>query len=113
MPDTVSPAIDIDALRGHIGSKVEDKDIITGWPMAAMTSALDRQEAAPEPGTPIPQGWHQFWFLPTTRPEELGPDGAPKLEPELRAPNPNAELRAPRLGPELRTPTEHAFRAAL
>ena len=77
MPDTVTPAIDIDALRRHIGAKVEDRDTITAWPMAAMNAALDRDEAQPEIGTPIPPGWHQFWFLPTTRPGELGPDGAP------------------------------------
>jgi 3-methylfumaryl-CoA hydratase len=76
MPDTVSPAIDIDALRSHIGTKVEDNDIITGWPMAAMSAALNRNEAQPEPGTPIPQGWHQFWFLPLTKPGELAKDGA-------------------------------------
>ena len=78
MPDTVSPAIDIDHLRSHIGSKVEDRDTITAWPMAAMNATLDRQEADPQPGTEIPQGWHQFWFLPTTRPGELSPDGAPR-----------------------------------
>ena len=77
MPDTVSPAIDIDHLRSHIGNTVEDRDTITAWPMAAMNATLDRQEADPQPGTEIPQGWHQFWFLPTTRPGELGPDGAP------------------------------------
>jgi 3-methylfumaryl-CoA hydratase len=77
MPDTLNPTVDIDTLRGHIGSKVEDRDTITAWPMAAMNASLDRQEAEPKPGTPIPQGWHQFWFLPTTRPGELGPDGAP------------------------------------
>lgn len=77
MPDTQSAAIDIDHLRSHIGNKVEDRDTITAWPMAAMNATLDRQEADPQPGTEIPQGWHQFWFLPTTRPGELGPDGAP------------------------------------
>lgn len=77
MPDATAPAIDIDALRRHIGDTVEDRDTITAWPMAAMNATLDRHEAAPEIGTPIPQGWHQFWFLPTTRPGELGPDGAP------------------------------------
>ncbi|HKK31565.1 MAG TPA: MaoC family dehydratase N-terminal domain-containing protein [Alphaproteobacteria bacterium] len=77
MPDTVASTIDIDDLRRHIGSKVEDCDTITAWPMAAMNATLDRNEAVPASGTPIPQGWHQFWFLPTTRPGELGPDGAP------------------------------------
>ena len=89
MPDTVSPAIDIDALRRNIGTKIEDTDIITGWPMAAMNAALDRDQAAPAPGTPIPQGWHQVWFLPLTRPGELSPDGAAKstgVVPEMPLP---------------------------
>lgn len=89
MPDTVSPTIDIEALRRNIGTKIEDTDIITGWPMAAMNATLDRDEAAPAPGTPIPQGWHQFWFLPLTRPGELSPDGAAKstgVVPEMPLP---------------------------
>ena len=89
MPDTIAPAIDIDDLRRNIGTKIEDTDIITGRPMAAMNAALDRSEASPAPGTPIPQGWHQFWFLPLTKPGELSPDGAAKstgVVPEMPLP---------------------------
>ena len=49
MPDTIAPAIDIDDLRRNIGTKIEDTDIITGRPMAAMNAALDRSEASPAP----------------------------------------------------------------
>ena len=89
MPDTIAPAIDIDDLRRNIGTKIEDTDIITGRPMAAMNAALDRSEASPAPGTPIPQGWHQFWFLPLTKPGALSPDGAAKstgVVPEMPLP---------------------------
>ena len=58
MPDSTAAAFDIAALQSHIGSKIEDHDTITAWPMAAMSAALDRQEKTPEVGTPIPQGWH-------------------------------------------------------
>ncbi|MCB1741334.1 MAG: MaoC family dehydratase N-terminal domain-containing protein [Gammaproteobacteria bacterium] len=69
--------IDIDALRKHIGTKVVDHDVATRWPMDGMTVTLDRDEPDWSAGTEIPPGWHQFYFLPTTRPAELGPDGAP------------------------------------
>jgi 3-methylfumaryl-CoA hydratase len=61
----------------HIGDKVVDEDVATAAPVRAMIAAFDRDEAPPGDGEQIPVGWHGVYFLPTSRPGELGADGLP------------------------------------
>ena len=51
--------IDVEALRRHLGRKVEDHDIATQAPLKGMIATFDRQEKAPGPGEPIAPGWHR------------------------------------------------------
>ena len=50
-------------------------DDITAAPVRALSATLDRDDAAPVPGTPLPALWHWLYFLPHHRQSEIGPDG--------------------------------------
>ena len=41
-----------------------------------ISATLDRDDAAPVPGTALPALWHWLYFLPQHRQSEIGPDGA-------------------------------------
>lgn len=69
--------VDIDALREHIGTKIEDEDVATEAPPKGMIVTFGRDETAPGPGEPIAPGWHRGYFLPMTPPDGLGLDGLP------------------------------------
>jgi 3-methylfumaryl-CoA hydratase len=69
--------VDIEALRRHLGRKVEDRDTATAAPLQGMIATFDRQEAAPGPGQPIAPGWHLAYLHNYARPAALGEDGLP------------------------------------
>ena len=69
--------VDIDALRQHIGTQIEDEDVATEAPLKGMVVTFGREEEAPGPGEAIAPGWHRCYFLPTTPPGGLGDDGLP------------------------------------
>jgi 3-methylfumaryl-CoA hydratase len=66
-----------DDLTRHIGRKVTATDIATAAPIRGMIMTFDRDDPEPEPGQPIPPGWHNLYFLPMFRPGQLGLDGTP------------------------------------
>lgn len=68
-------AIDAEALRLHIGTRIVEEDIATEAPLRAIVATFDREEEAPREGEPIPPGWHIGYFLSTARTAALGPDG--------------------------------------
>jgi 3-methylfumaryl-CoA hydratase len=70
-------AIDVSALRKHIGTRVAEDDVATEAPLKAIVATFDRQEKAPSEGQPIPPGWHIGYFLSTVPTAALAPDGAP------------------------------------
>jgi 3-methylfumaryl-CoA hydratase len=70
-------AIDVAALRRHIGTRIADEDIATEAPLKAIVATFDRQEEAPRQGEPIPPGWHIGYFLSMARTESLAADGLP------------------------------------
>ena len=53
-------------------------DDITTAPVRGLAATLDRDDAAPVPGTPLPPLWHWLYFLPQHRQSEIGPDGHAK-----------------------------------
>ena len=52
------------------------EDVITRWPAQALAATLDAP--APEPGDPLPPGWHWSYFLEAVAPEQIGIDGPPR-----------------------------------
>jgi 3-methylfumaryl-CoA hydratase len=69
--------LDVDHLRSWIGKQETLHDQVTRFPIAALSATLDRDDAAPEAGDPLPPLWHWLYFLPTARQSILGPDGHP------------------------------------
>ena len=53
-------------------------DDITAAPVRGLSATLDRDDAAPVLGTPVPPLWHWMYFLPQHRQSEIGPDGHAK-----------------------------------
>ena len=51
------------------------RDDITAAPVRGLAATLDRDDAAPVPGTVLPPLWHWLYFLPQARQSEIGPDG--------------------------------------
>jgi 3-methylfumaryl-CoA hydratase len=65
-------------LQGWVGKTETLSDTVTAAPVRALSATLDRQDAAPEPGTPLPELWHWLYFLPMARQSGIGPDGHPQ-----------------------------------
>src|ERR1700674_237849 len=68
-------AVDVAALRRHIGTRITDEDVATEPPLKAIVATFDRQEEAPREGEVIPPGWHMGYFLSTAPTAKLAPDG--------------------------------------
>ena len=71
-------AIDIEALRRHIGRRQESTDIAAAGPANLLRLTLDRPDAELRAGDPLPPGWHILYFLPSFAPGALRPDGSPR-----------------------------------
>ncbi|MGQ2979485.1 MAG: FAS1-like dehydratase domain-containing protein [Polaromonas sp.] len=65
-------------LQGWVGKTETLSDSITAAPVRALSATLDRDDADPAPGTPLPELWHWLYFLPMARQSGLGPDGHPQ-----------------------------------
>ena len=66
------------ALRDWIGRTESVTDLVAAWPMAALNATLDRGEAFPCPGDPLPALYHWLYFLPLAETSELDADGHPR-----------------------------------
>jgi 3-methylfumaryl-CoA hydratase len=60
-----------------IGREEERSERILPAAVCAMTATLDL-ERAPQPGEPLPPGWHWLFFNPVVPRSGLGPDGHPR-----------------------------------
>ena len=69
---------DLEQYKSWVGKRESQDDVITEWPVKAMTATLDRADPLPRPGEPIPLGWHWFYFLEAKPASEVGADGHPK-----------------------------------
>lgn len=63
------------ALQAWQGRSETLHDEITVAPLRALSATLDRDDAAPDAGTRLPELWHWLCFLPHHRQSEIGPDG--------------------------------------
>ncbi len=70
--------LDIAHLRSWIGRQDVLTDRVTHVPIAALSATLDRADAPPQAGDPLPPLWHWLFFLPLARQSEIGPDGHPR-----------------------------------
>ncbi|HTP96422.1 MAG TPA: MaoC family dehydratase N-terminal domain-containing protein [Burkholderiales bacterium] len=69
---------ELEQYRRWIGRRETEDDVITPWPVRAMTATLDRNDPLPAPGEPIPLGWHWFYFLEAAPASVLAADGHPR-----------------------------------
>jgi len=74
-----SQPLEIASLQEWIGRTETRSDLVTAAPMAALSATLDRDDAPPKPGDPLPPLWHWLYFLPIHRQSELSADGHAKL----------------------------------
>jgi 3-methylfumaryl-CoA hydratase len=65
-------------LQGWVGQTETLSDTVTAAPVRALSATLDREDADPVTGTPLPELWHWLYFLPVARQSGLGPDGHPQ-----------------------------------
>lgn len=69
---------EFEKLKEWVGRTESHEDLATAWPVTAMTATMDRSDATPRDGEPIPLGWHWLYFLEAKPAAELGPDGHPR-----------------------------------
>jgi 3-methylfumaryl-CoA hydratase len=67
--------MDIEHLRRWIDRTETASDRATSAPLRALGATLDRDDAPPRDGDPVPPGGHWLYFLPMHRQSEIGPDG--------------------------------------
>lgn len=77
MTISIDPAA-LNHLQSWQGRSETTLDTMTAAPVRALSATLDREDAAPVPGTEIPPLWHWLYFLPHARQSEIGPDGHPR-----------------------------------
>lgn len=70
-------AIDAEALRRHIGTRITEDDVATAAPLRMIAATFDRPEKAPAEGEAIPPGWHIGYFLNMAPQASLLADGLP------------------------------------
>lgn len=62
-------------LQQWVGRSETLHDDISAAPLRGLAATLDRDDAPPVAGTPVPPLGHWLFFLPQHRQSELGPDG--------------------------------------
>lgn len=62
-------------LQTWVGKAEVLHDLLTAAPVSGLSATLDRTDAAPVPGTPLPPLWHWLYFLPQHPQSLLGADG--------------------------------------
>ena len=76
LPASVEPSA-IAHLQQWVGRSEELRDDITAAPLRGLSATLDRDDPAPQAGTPVPPLGHWLFFLPQAPQGQLGPDGHP------------------------------------
>jgi 3-methylfumaryl-CoA hydratase len=76
--DTDTRSIDaatLTHLQTWVGKTEVLHDVVTAAPVSGLSATLDRADALPLPGTPLPPLWHWLYFLPQHQQSLLGVDG--------------------------------------
>src|SRR2546422_148531 len=71
-------ALDLDALKAHVGRKQAATDVLLPGPANLLRLALGRSEPELRDGDPLPPAWQALYFLPRVATAELRPDGSPR-----------------------------------
>ncbi len=69
--------IDLDHLREWVGHTESAEDVVAPSKVAALAAALDRDDAWPMAGDPLPPPWHWTLCVPAAPQSAIGPDGHP------------------------------------
>ena len=72
------PSQDLESLKKWIGERESDVDYVTVPGVHRLSALLDRDDAFPKAGDPLPIGWHAILFPRVVRQSQIGPDGHPK-----------------------------------
>lgn len=67
-----------DEIARWVGKTEERTDVISPWPVEALSATLDRPDPEPRAGDSLPPGWHWVFFLEAKPASALGPDGHPR-----------------------------------
>jgi 3-methylfumaryl-CoA hydratase len=70
-------AQDISSLKKWLGEKETAVDYVTVPTVHRLSALLDRDDAFPRIGDPLPIGWHAVLFPRVVRHSQIGPDGHP------------------------------------
>lgn len=73
---TVAP--DLESLKQWIGRTETAVDYVTVPMVDRLSATLDRDDAFPKTGDPLPVGWHSTLFPRVVRHSQIGPDGHPQ-----------------------------------
>ena len=71
-------ALDLDALKQHIGRTQTAADVLHAGPANLLRLSLGRSESELRDGDPLPPAWLALYFLPRFATAELRPDGSPR-----------------------------------
>lgn len=71
-------ALDLDALKQHIGRTQTATDVLHPGPANLLRLAFGRPEPELQEGDALPPAWLALYFLPRFGPDELRPDGSPR-----------------------------------
>src|SRR5437762_12714876 len=71
-------ALDLDALKAHVGRKQAATDVLLPGPANLLRLALGRSEPELRDGDPLPPAWQALYFLQRVSTSELRPDGSPR-----------------------------------
>ena len=69
---------DLDSLKQWIGRTETAIDYVTVPMVDRLSATLDRDDAFPKIGDPLPVGWHSTLFPRIVRHSQIGPDGHPQ-----------------------------------
>jgi len=75
---TPGSGIDVESLRGWIGRSESQTDFVTVPAVHRLAAMLDRDDAFPRAGDPLPAGWHAIFFPRVVSQSRIGPDGHPQ-----------------------------------
>ena len=67
----------LEHLRTWVGRSETVDDVVSASKVAALAATLDRDDASPLAGDPLPPPWHWMLCVPAARQSALGPDGHP------------------------------------